>query len=579
MELIDKIKRLKKPKAPWHKYYKKGEEKIELNDKTIYEYLEEAANKYQNLPAIEYFGKKMTYKEFLKQINICAKAFKTIGIKEKDVVTICMANTPEALIAFYALNKIGAIANMIHPLSAEKEIKHYLINNHTKALITIDLCYEKINNILNDTEVKQVIIASAKDSMPVLLKTGYQLTQGRKTKKPKKADKKYIYWNDFIKTGKTKDEIETTTGTKDTPAVILHSGGTTGEPKGIVLSNGNFNGLVEQAKIVFKSVNPGETILTILPLFHGFGLGVCTHTPLCKGVKVTLVPQFNSRQFDKLIHKTKPNLIFGVPTLYEALTNCNNIKNLDLSKVKYVISGGDNLSETLNKKINKYLKDHNCLVKVSQGYGMTESLAATACALDEANKDGSIGIPFPGNYYKIVDPETNETLGPNEDGEICVNGPTVMLGYLDNEIATNEVLRIHDDGYIWLHTGDIGYMDEDGVFYYKQRLKRMIISSGYNVYPSYIENIILQHPAVLSCTVIGIPHPYKVEVPKAFIVLKNDYIGLNPKYSIKKFCEKHLSKHSVPYEFEFRKSLPKTLIGKVDFKKLIEEEKQKREQD
>jgi len=577
MELIDKIKRLKKPNAPWHKYYKKGDETIKLDDKTIYEYFEETANTYPKMPALEYFGKTINYETLLKEVNVAAKAFKKLGVKQKDVITVCMPNTPEAVIAFYAANKLGAVANMIHPLSAEKEIKHYLINNHTKILVVIDLCYDKIKNILDETNVEKVIVVSAKDSMPILLSVGYELTQGRKVEKPKKDEEQYIFWKQFTKTGKNKEIIETFTGPKDTPAVILHSGGTTGDPKGIVLSNGNFNALVEQAKIFLTKYELGDSMLTILPLFHGFGLGVCTHTPLCFGAKVILVPQFNSRQFDKLINKTKPSLIFGVPTLFEALTNCNNVKDLDLSNVKYVVCGGDNLSEALNEKVNKYLKEHGCKTTISQGYGMTESLAATALAFDEANKEGSFGIPFPSNYYKIVDPETGKTLGPNQDGEICVNGPTVMLGYLDNEIATNEVLRIHDDGYMWLHTGDIGYMDEDGVFYYKSRLKRMIISSGYNVYPSYIENIILQHPAVLSCTVIGIPHSYKVEVPKAFIVLKNDYHGINPKHSIKKFCEKHLSKHSVPYEFEFRKSLPKTLIGKVDFKKLAEEEKQKRE--
>ena len=534
---------------------------------------------YPKMPAIEYFGKTINYETLLKEVNVAAKAFKKLGVKQKDVITVCMPNTPEAVIAFYAANKLGAVANMIHPLSAEKEIKHYLINNHTKILVVIDLCYDKIKNILDETNVEKVIVVSAKDSMPILLSVGYELTQGRKVEKPKKDEEQYIFWKQFTKTGKNKEIIETFTGPKDTPAVILHSGGTTGDPKGIVLSNGNFNALVEQAKIFLTKYELGDSMLTILPLFHGFGLGVCTHTPLCFGAKVILVPQFNSRQFDKLINKTKPSLIFGVPTLFEALTNCNNVKDLDLSNVKYVVCGGDNLSEALNEKVNKYLKEHGCKTTISQGYGMTESLAATALAFDDANKEGSFGIPFPSNYYKIVDPETGKTLGPNQDGEICVNGPTVMLGYLDNEVATNEVLRIHDDGYMWLHTGDIGYMDEDGIFYYKSRLKRMIISSGYNVYPSYIENIILQHPAVLSCTVIGIPHPYKVEVPKAFIILKNDYHGLNPKHSIKKFCEKHLSKHSVPYEFEFRKSLPKTLIGKVDFKKLMEEEKQKREQD
>ncbi len=578
MELIDKIKRLKKPNAPWHKFYEKGDEKIELDNKTIYEYLKQAADTYPKMPALEYFGKQTTYENLLKEINTCANSFKTLKIKTKDIVTICMPNTPEAVISFYALNKLGAIANMIHPLSAQEEIKNYLINNHTKILVVIDICYEKIKNIINETNVTKVIIVSAKDSMPILLNIGYELTQGRKTEKPKNSEEKYISWKQFIKLGKTKETIETFKGSKDTPAVILHSGGTTGDPKGIVLSNGNFNALVQQAKIMLKTVNPGDSILTVLPLFHGFGLGVCTHTPLCFGVKVILVPQFNSRQFDKLLHKTKPDLIFGVPTLFEALTNCHNVKNLNLSNVKYVVSGGDSLPKKLNERINKFLYDHGCTVEIMQGYGMTESLAAI-CSGFMINKKGSIGVPFPSNYFKIIDPKTRKTLGPNQDGEICVNGPTVMLGYLDNEIATNEVLQIHDDGYLWLHTGDIGYMDEDGVFFYKQRLKRMIISSGYNVYPSYIENIIEQHPAVLSCTVIGIPHPYKIEVPKAFIILKNDYHGINPKGSIKKFCEKHLSKHSVPYEFEFRKSLPKTLIGKVDFKKLMQEEAEKRKND
>ncbi len=466
---------------------------------------------------------------------------------------------------------------MIHPLSGEAEIKNYLINNHTKLLVMMDICYEKINNIIDETNVEKAIVVSAKDSMPLALSLGYQITQGYKVSKPKRDDERYIAWKRFYRQGIGVNDTIPVKGHKDTPAVLLHSGGTTGNPKGIVLSNGNFAALVEQAKIIFTKVKPGDSVLTILPLFHGFGLGVCTHTPLCVGAKVILVPQFKAQKFDKLLAKTNPNLIFGVPTLFEALTNCHNVPNLNLANVQYVISGGDCLSPNLNQKINDYLHKHGCNVNISQGYGMTESLAATALAFDAANKEGSIGIPFPGNYFKIVKPNTHQELKPYEDGEICVTGPTVMLGYLDNEVETNEVLQIHDDGYVWLHTGDIGYMDEDGVFFYKQRLKRMIISSGYNVYPSYIENIIEQHPAVLSCTVIGIPHPYKVEVPKAFIVLKNDYLGLNVKNSIKKFCQKHLSQHSVPKEFEFRKSLPKTLIGKVDFKKLMDEEAKKRE--
>ncbi len=573
METINKIKRLKKPNAPWKKFYNKKERDIKVQNKTIYEYFEDSAIKHSNLTALEYFGKKISYTKLLNMINEVAASLKKYKIKTNDVVTICSANIPEAVICFYAINKIGAIANMIHPLSAEEEIKNYLINNHAKFLIAIDVCFEKINNIINYTKVEKTVIVSAANYMPLHLKAGYKLTTRKKIKLPRRKDERYISWKRFYK--KTKETVIANKKGMDSPAVILHSGGTTGSPKGIVLSNKCFNALTEQSKFIFKKVTPGDSVLTILPLFHGFGLGVCTNTPLCFGAKVILVPQFNSRKFDILINKTKPNLIMGVPTLYEALVNSHNVKNLDLSYLKYVISGGDILSTSLNNKINNYLKQHGSNETICQGYGMTEALAAVTLSFGKANKEGSIGIPFPGNYFKIVNPETGDAVKPFEDGEICISGPTVMMGYLDNEVATNDILRIHNDGYLWLHTGDIGYMDNNGIFYYKQRLKRMIVSSGYNVYPSYIENIIIQHPAVLNCTVIGIPHSYKVEVPKAFIVLKNDYIGINPKGSIKRFCEKHLSKHSIPYEFEFRKSLPKTLIGKIDYRKLMEEEKRK----
>ena len=575
MNFKDIFKRLKPLKAPWKNYYQKGKDTIKVPNDTIYEFFEKSAIKYSECTAYEYFGKKTSYKNFLKQIDETAKAFKAIGVKKKDIITICMPNTPEAIMCFYALNKLGAISNMIHPLSAEEEIKDYLNGNHAKMIVLIDMCLEKVNNILRKTKVKKAIVVSPGESMPFFLNVGYGLTQGRKFKKPN--DPLYINWKEFIKYGKTIGGIETVPNKKDTPAVILHSGGTTGTPKATLLTNESFSTMCLQIKYVIKEINEKDSLLAIMPIFHGFGLSICINAPFFFGAKAILVPQFNAKEFDKLINKTKPTIIVGVPTLYEALTNSNNIKDLDLSYVKYVISGGDFLSGPLFDKINNYFQDHGSKAVVFQGYGMTESLAATSVAANEWNKKGSIGIPLPGNHLKIVDPETRKELGINEDGEICVTGPTLMLGYLDNEIETNEVLQIHDDGHVWLHTGDIGYMDEDGVFFYKQRLKRMIISSGYNVYPSHIENIINEHPAVLSSTVIGVPHPYKVEVPKAFVVLKNDYISLgSTEKSIKKWCEKHLSRHAVPHEFEFRKSLPKTLIGKIDFKKLMAEEEEKR---
>lgn len=574
MNVINLIKQ-KMIKTPWSKYYKKEERKIKVEDISIYEMLEKCSIGREKNIALNYYGKQINYKEFLHKINQAANAFCSQGIRRGDIVTICMPNTPEALIAFYAINKIGAIANMIHPLSGEKEIKEYLTTTHSVMLIMIDICYEKVKNIIKETDVYKTIVISASDSMNFFLAFGYQVTQGHKVKKPKRSEE-YVYWKDFIRKGLNYHAKEDYHTTKQTPAVILHSGGTTGSPKGIILTNGNFNALTEQAKIVFKNIESKEKVLAIMPIFHGFGLGVSINAPLDLGCEVILIPQFNAKKFDKLIEKYKPNILFGVPTLYEALINTKNDK-LNLKMLKYIISGGDSLSPSLERRINVFLSNHGADITISQGYGMTESLAAVALSFGEANKPGSIGIPFPSNYMKIVKPGTQDEVAYGEDGEICISGPTVMVGYLDNEKETNEMLQIHKDGMVWLHTGDIGMMDEDGVIYYKQRLKRMIISSGYNVYPAYVEQVIEEHPAVLKCTVIGIPHPYKIEVPKAYIVLKNEYNPLTVKKSIKEHCRKNLAKYAIPAEFEYRKSLPKTLIGKVDFKKLQEESREQNE--
>lgn len=567
----------RKNKNQWEKYYTKEEWKNSVENISIYKYMSRNAEEYLDTNAYNYFGKVVTYKEFIKQIDLCANAFINEGIKKGDIVTICMPNTPEGIICFYALNKIGAISNMIHPLSGEQEIKKYINSTNSVMLVTIDICYEKIKNIIKETNVYKTVIVSAKDSMPLLLGLGYLVTKGIKIEKPRKSNE-YIYYKDFILKGYNIDSVSEVKVEKDDPAVILHSGGTTGTPKRILLTNGNFNALAQQAKTVFKRRKVGDICLTILPIFHGFGLGVSIHCPLSLGITCVLIPQFDAKKFDKLLEKHKPQFLLGVPTLYEALINTNNT-NLDLSQLKYVISGGDCLSPSLERKINVFLEKCGSKEKINQGYGMTESLAAVALSYDKGSKEGSIGIPFPGNYIKIVKPGTSEELGNGEDGEICISGPTVMLGYLDNEKETNEVLQIHKDGRIWLHTGDIGCIDKDGIIYYRQRLKRMIITSGYNVYPSHIESVIEEHEAVLKCTVVGIPHPYKVEVPKAYIVLKNEYKdNLSVKSSIKKYCEKNLSKYSIPYEFEYRKSLPKTLIGKIDINKLKEETKNTKEE-
>lgn len=564
----------KKIKTPWYNFYDGIKEHLEYPNISLYKMLEQSMINNQKHISYNYYGNKNTYNEFILQIDKCAKAFKSLGIKYKDKVSICMPNTPEAIISFYALNKIGAIANMIHPLSAENEIKNYLNISNSKYIITIDVSFNKINHIAKETSLKKCIVVSAKDSMPIHLKLGYELTKGRKVKLEKSA--LILKWKDFIKLSKNWDEEITSNFIGSDVAAILYSGGTTGTPKGIELTNLNFNALAMQSVEACRCLKSRDKVLAIMPIFHGFGLGICIHTVQYLGATSILLPQFNAKTFDKLLKKYKPNIIAGVPTLYEALLKNKNLKDYDLSFLKCVICGGDTLSISLKKKVDSFLKEHGANIQIREGYGLTECVTGSCLTPINYYKEGSIGIPYPDTYYKIVKPNTEEEVPYGEEGEILISGPSVMKGYLNNETETNTTLRKHSDGRTWLYTGDLGYMDKDGFIYFKQRLKRVIISSGYCLYPQYIENIINSNPNVLMSCVIGIAHPYKIQVAKAFIVLKNGVpandITLR---EIKEYCKKNLMQYSWPYEYEFRDELPKTLVGKVAYMKLEEEERNK----
>lgn len=562
-----------KKKTLWDKYYTEEEKNIKVPDCSVYDNYAIAAKKFDKKIAIEYFGKKITYGQFLELIDKCARAFQYEGIKEDDVVTICMPNTPEALVAFYALNKIGAIANMIHPLSGEQEIKHYLTSNNSKMLVMIDICYVKVREVISKTNVKKVIVVSAKDSMPFLIGLGYTFTKGLKVKKPKGS--RYIYWNEFLLKSYRVQKNGGAVRKGADPAVILHSGGTTGAPKGILLSNTAFNTISLQERHIVNRIVPGDSLLVVMPNFHGFGLGICMVAPLTFGAKLILVPQFSVKTFDKLVTKNKPQVVVGVPTLIEAYVGSPRMKDENISYLKYIVTGGDVMSKSLYERTKSFLDNHDSDAEIFQGYGMTEGLAAVSASYGVANIPCSIGIPLYGNEMKIVVPGTQEEVAVGEDGEICVSGATVMMGYLNNKKETNEILQVHKDKKIWLHTGDAGYMDKDGIFFFKSRIKRMIVSSGYNIYPAHLEDVLEQHPAVLKCTVIGIPHKYKVEVAKAYIVLEEGYSdSFSTKKSIKEHCEKNLPEYAFPYEYEFRKSLPTTLIGKVNFRELEKESRE-----
>ncbi len=543
---------------------------------SMVEQIYKAAEKDPKAVAYQFQGKKTTYKEFIAKIEKTAAAFLAEGIGKGDRVTICMPNTPQAVDSFYALNRIGAVPVMIHPLSAQKEIEFFVSNTSSKAIITLDMFYEKVQKAVAANGAVRIVVAQIKDELPVPINFVYPLTVKDKYKKPLKEDNA-ISWKRFIKNGKDSHVLDMDFPKYDDVAVILFSGGTTGTMKGIQLTNMNLNALAIQTGEAAKFSLEGLRMLSIMPLFHGFGLGIGIHTPLVFGGTCVLVPKFSIKTYADIIKKEKPNVIPGVPTLFEALLMTEGLDGFDMSFLRGVFCGGDSLSPELKKKVDKFLSEHNAGIQIREGYGTTECVTASCLTPHSFFKEGSIGVPYPDMYYKIVKPGTNEQVPCGEEGEICISGPTVMKGYLDAPEETAETLREHGDGRIWLHTGDLGVIDEDGFVYFRQRIKRLIIVSGYNVYPSQVENAIDAHPDVLYSCAIGITDVYKMHKVKAFVVLKPGVIaGEKIKDEILHNCRERVSQYAVPEEIEFRSELPKTLVGKVAYRQLEEETEQSR---
>lgn len=557
---------------PWLEYYSREERRIKFTNKSIYDFMREGVGNALSFYAINYFENRITYDDLLNKIDVVAKSLREYGVKKGDIITICMPNMPEAIYIFYACNKIGAVVDIIHPLSSSEQIKFYLNESKSSYLFLVDFNYEKVSEIINKTCVHKVILASPSLSMPKMLSIGYRLTRGAKVLRPEKDDEKYINYKEFYQIGlKASNEFKAKVNANDL-ALILHSGGTTGSPKGIMISNYNFNALAQQGAVNVIDVRPKDKIVTILPIFHGFGLGICVHTPLCLRVEVILMPEYDANRFYKIWKNDKPHVILGVPTLWEGMMSNKKFNRVDMSQLKYIVSGGDYLRIKDEVRINNFLHQHGAKVDICKGYGMTESVAATCYTFPGVNEPGSIGIPMVGNIFKICDPKTCEELPIGEEGEICVNGPTLMMGYLNNPKETKNIILRHKDGKKWLHTGDLGYISPNGIVYYTQRLKRMIVVSGFNVYPANIEEVINKHPGVDKVCVIGIPHAYKMHVPKAILVLKENYDKNRVIEDLKELCKKELSVYSLPKEYEIREELPKTLYGKIDYKALEKEE-------
>lgn len=538
----------------------------------LFDMVKATADKYPDYIAFTFMGKSTTYKRLIQQIEACARSLKTIGIRAGDRVTIAMPNCPQAIFVFYAVNLVGGIANMIHPLSAEREIEFYLNESESVTVVTLDQFYGKFEAVRKNTSVVNIVLARIKDELSKPVRYGYMLTEGRKIEKIPE-DAPVIHWEDFMKLGRSCFWNYKVERGGDDPAVILYSGGTTGTTKGILLTNLNFNALAAQVVAANPMFVPGDKMLAAMPLFHGFGLGVCIHTMLANGGRCILVPRFTAKSYSKLITKHKCNFIAGVPTLYEALLRLPSMNGSDLSCLKGVFSGGDSLSVELKKKFDAFLTEHNSSVQIREGYGTTECVTASCLTPTHFTKEGSIGLPFPDTYYKIVKPGTEIELPYGHEGEILLAGPTVMKEYIGHPEESAKTLRRHSDGLAWVYTGDLGMMDSDGFIYFRGRIKRMIVSSGYNIYPGQIENIIDAHEKVHMSCVIGVPDAYKMQKVKAFVMLRE---GVEPSdetlQELLHYCSRNIAKYAMPYEIEFRKTLPTTLVGKVAYRQLEEEE-------
>ncbi len=563
-------------KTPWEAYMGDVPMHLDYFEGTMFKMLEQVAQRYPDYVAFDFMGKSTTYQKLVQQVKICAKALTAIGVREGNRVTIAMPNCPQAICLFYAVNLVGAIANMIHPLSAEKEIEFYLNTSESVMAITLDQFYDKFARIRRNTKAANLVITSIKDALSLPVRAGYMLTAGRKIQKIP-ADAPVIRWKDFMKRGRNSCCKEVKRASED-PAVILYSGGTTGTTKGIVLTNRNFNALSQQVIAANPMFRPGDKMLAAMPIFHGFGLGVCIHTMLTQGGRCILVPRFTPKTYARDLVKNRCNFVAGVPTLYEALLRLPGMDGADLSCLKGVFSGGDSLSVELKKKLDQFLREHKASVQVREGYGTTETVTACCLTPNHMAKEGSIGLPFPDTYIKIVKPDTEEELPYGEEGEILLAGPTVMREYMHHPEETAKTLRTHADGLTWVYTGDLGMMDDQGFVYFRGRAKRMIVTSGYNVYPAQLENILDAHELVQMSCVIGVPDSYKMQKVKAFVKLVP---GVVPSDAVKAVlldhCRKHVAKYAMPYDIEFREDMPKTLVGKVAYRVLEEEELRKQQ--
>jgi len=551
-------------KKPWQKFYHETQKNLEYPRVTMYEAVMRTVEKLPDRTAYDYMDHEVTYKQFAAQINSIANALAALGMKKGDRITIAMPTCPQAIICFYAANKLGVVANMVHPLSTAKEIEFYVNISKSTVALCLTEHFDKFNAVKDSTPLKTIILTGLNDPLP----------DSPKPELPGPVEGLRIEsWKNLMN-GPFPPAPKAEMGT-DEMAAILYSGGTTGQPKGIMLSNYNF---ITQGTMAFTFRTPPLRVQPIimvagLPIFHGIGLGSCCNGVFMDGGTSVFIPVFTPDTVADTVARKRANVITAVPTFYDALARSPVFQNADLSCLQITTCGADTLPRTVKQRFEETVRRQGGTAQLLEGYGLTEAVTGMMVTPMDAYREASVGVPFPDTLCKVVRIGTHEEVPPGQEGELCIHGPQVMMGYLDNPEETAKTLQKHEDGRIWLHTGDIFTMDEDGYFFFRLRLKRMIKSSGMNVYPAQVEAVLYQHPDVRDACVIGIPDESQVERVKAFVVLKdNTREGPDMANALIDHCRENLIKWSCPRDVEFRDSLPLTRVGKIAYVELEKEE-------
>lgn len=554
---------------PWLKYYSEEAINASMPECTIFDYLWENNKEHLDDIALRYFNRKISFGEMFKNIEKAARAFLAIGVKQGDIVVMATVTTPETIYAVYALNRLGAVANMIDPRTSVEGIKEYITEVEAEFALCIDVAYPKIEKAVDGTTVKKIIVTSPADSLSQPKKFLFNIINKLKGDVPKLGSN-CLTWSDMLSMSRS-TVCAIVAYQTNMCCVIEHTGGTTGLPKGVMLTNDNFNSAAEQIKNSPLRLERQDRFLNIMPPFIAYGMVLGIHIALTHGWESIIIPKFDPKDFANLILKYQPAGIMGVPTYFEGLMDEPKIKGKNLSCVKVVLVGGDKVLVEFEKKVNAFFEEHNANIHLSKGYSMTEASATATFAFEEINKPGSAGIPFAQTIVAAFEPETDKELPIGKSGEMCICTPTMMAGYYGKQEETDKIIKKHSDGRMWIHSGDLGYVDEDGCIYINGRLKRMIIRfDGFKVFPPFIEDIVSTHEAVETCCAVGIPDKEHVQgyLPIVFVVLKAGCNADVVRKELFALCQRELPEYMQPVDFVFIDKMPLTPIGKVDYRAL-----------